>query len=78
MPQVQTTLAELIRTKTGVEPQENDSLDSLKIDSLAMAELTVEIEKACDVRVGEDVIEVTTFRELCDYIEKRLASPQET
>ncbi len=71
MEQVREKLAELIRVKTGIWPRADDSLASLKIDSLSMAELTVEVEKAFGIRVEEDVLDVETVGELVNYIETR-------
>jgi len=71
MHEVRRKLAELIRGKTGVMPRSSDTFASLKIDSLSMAELTVEVEKAFGIRVEEDVLDVETVAELAEYIETR-------
>ncbi len=68
MHKVQQQLVELIHSKTGIVPELDDTFASLKIDSLGLAELTVEIERAFNIRVGEDVLDVETMRELIAYI----------
>ena len=74
MTNVQETLAQLIRQKTGREPRGDDSLATLEIDSLAMAELTVELEQLFDVQVGEDILDVDTVRQLTEYLDRKIAS----
>lgn len=75
MSQIQTMVLDLIRSKTGVQPHGDDTFDSLKIDSLAMAELTVEIEKTFSIRVDEDIMDVASIQELVAYIEAKTACP---
>jgi acyl carrier protein len=76
--QNETKLLELIHAKTGVLPQMDDTFDVLKIDSLAMAELTSEIEKAFSIRIGEDITHVSTIRELIEYVERKSSSARPT
>ena len=45
-----------------------DSLDLLDLDSLSMAEFSVELERAFGVRVDEQILEVRTVGELSEYI----------
>ncbi len=71
---IESRLLELIHAKTGVLPQIDDTFDALKIDSLGMAELTAEIEKAFDIRIGEDIMGVANIRELIEYVERKTAS----
>ena len=71
MSRIQNELLKLIEAKTGVLPQLDDTLDVMKIDSLAMAELTVEIEKAFGIRIDEDVLEVHNVQGLVNYIERK-------
>jgi len=77
MSDVQETLAELICLKTGRRPNGDDSLETLEIDSLAMAELTLELEQAFDVRVGEDVLDVHTVHDLTEYLVRKIAAGRE-
>ena len=64
-------LIELIEAKTEYRPQLSDTLDAMKIDSLAMAELTVEIEKKFGIRIDDDVLDVGDFEGLVKYIERK-------
>jgi acyl carrier protein len=64
----------LIQRKTGVRPNLEDSFDTLQIDSLGMAELTVEIEKAFGIRIGEDIMDVSDIAGLVAYIQQRVAN----
>ena len=76
MSEIQTRVFELIRCKTGIRPRFDDTFDTLKIDSLAMAELTVEIEKTFAIRVDEDIMDVVSIQDLVDYIEAKSACRQ--
>ena len=69
MSQIHSELTKLIQAKTSVIPQLNDTLDVMMIDSLAMAELTVDIEKTFDIRIDDDVLDVQNFQGLVSYIE---------
>lgn len=74
MSPIQNELCDLIQRKTGVRPNLEDSFDALQIDSLGMAELTVEIEKAFGIRIGEDITDVSDIAGLVAYIEQRIAN----
>ncbi|MHB8969707.1 MAG: acyl carrier protein [Pirellulaceae bacterium] len=71
MRPIQNELSDLILRKTGIRTSPGDSFDALQIDSLGMAELTVEIEKAFGIRVGEDILDVSDIAGLIAYIEER-------
>ncbi len=75
---IQSRLLELIHAKTGVLPQIDDTFDALKIDSLGMAELTAEIEKAFGIRIGEDITQVANIRELVTYVEQKTSRTRPT
>jgi acyl carrier protein len=72
MTSPQMILFQLVEAKTGIRPQLDFSLEMLQLDSLAMAELTCEIEKVFKIRLGDDVIYVTNIEELLAYIKCRL------
>lgn len=57
-----------LREKFGGDPQSDDSLAAAGIDSLGMAEFSLEIEKRFGVRVDEDILNVETVADLTDYI----------
>ena len=66
-------LAELIRGKTGVAAEPGTPLVMLDIDSVVMAELTLEVEQAFGIRVDDEVLEVETIDDLAAYIDSRVA-----
>jgi acyl carrier protein len=57
-----------LREKFGGDPQPDDSLAAAGIDSLGMAEFSLEIEKRFGVKVDEDILNVETVADLTDYI----------
>ncbi|MCU0959550.1 MAG: acyl carrier protein [Pirellulaceae bacterium] len=71
MSPIEDTLFRLIEQKTGVRPAAHLSFAALEIDSLGMAELTCEIEKAFGIRVGDDIADVTNVAELVAYVEAK-------
>jgi len=71
MTSVTSTLLDLVHKKTGTRPQPDDTFAAIQIDSLAMAELTVEIEKTFNIRIGEDVMDCTNLTDLAAYIERK-------
>jgi acyl carrier protein len=60
--------------KFGGEPKLSDSLLLIGVDSVGMAELTLEIEKTFGVRVDDSILDVETVQELADYIRQRQSS----
>jgi len=73
MRDIQDQLADLVQRKTGVRPPPTDSLAELQIDSLALAELTVEIEQTFGIRIGDDVTDVADMAGLARYVADRQA-----
>lgn len=71
MNPIEDTLFGMIEQKTGVRPTAHLSFATLEMDSLGMAELTCEIEKAFGIRVTDDVADVTNVAELLAYIEQK-------
>jgi acyl carrier protein len=68
----------LISKKTGKPVTANDTFDSLQLDSVAMAELSYEVEQLVGVRADEGVLDCETVAELIDYVwelKKRHAPP---
>ncbi len=68
---IEARLFQLIEQKTGVRPTAHLSFATLEIDSLGMAELTCEIEKAFGIRITDDVADVTNVAELLAYVEDK-------
>ena len=44
------------------------------VDSIGMAELTVELEKEFNIQIQDDIVDVETVQELADYIRARCAT----
>jgi len=61
----------LVRAKVGHDVQPSDTLSHLEIDSLATAELSLEIETALAVRVDDGIMDVQTVSELIAYVDER-------
>jgi len=55
----------------GGSPKGNDSLSLIGIDSVAMAELTFELEKRFSIRIDDDILDVDTVDELVSYVVTR-------
>lgn len=70
MDEVQSVIVNAIRAKVGGQPQPDDSLALLDLDSLAMAEVTLEIEQQLKLRLDESVLEARTVSELCERVRR--------
>jgi acyl carrier protein len=55
----------------GGAPRPSDSLAVLGVDSVAMAELTFELEKRFGIQIDDDILDVDTIRELTQYVISR-------
>lgn len=71
MESIEDVLIDKLAEKFGGQPQLNDSLALLGVDSVGMAELTFEIEKQFSIRVDDAVLDVETVQELADYVRAR-------
>lgn len=60
--------------KFGSRPELDDGLAFLGVDSVGMAELTIEIERDFQVKVDDQIVQVDTVKDLADYIRERVAS----
>ena len=49
----------------------DDSLAMIGIDSVAMAELTFELEKRCGTKIDDAILDVETVGQLVDYLHAR-------
>lgn len=76
MDVLEQTLLDQLEEKFGVRPQLSDSLALLGVDSIGMAELTVDIEKQFGIRVDDEVLSVETVQNLVDYIRARQSVAQ--
>lgn len=70
MDDVEATVLDSLHAKVGTRAQLSDDLATLSIDSLAMAELALEIEQKLKIRLDEGVLEQRTVRDLVIYTQK--------
>lgn len=76
MEPIEQKLISKLAEKFGSQPELTDALAYIGVDSVGMAELTVEIEKEFGIRLTDEVFAVETVQELADYIRQRQsASP---
>ena len=66
-----TQIIDYLRKVCGGSPQGNDSLAMIGIDSVAMAELTFELEKRFAIKVDDDILDVDSVDELVHYVVTR-------
>ena len=65
-----------LQEKFGGAPTTTDHLGLMGIDSVGMAELTLELEREFEVKVRDDIVEVHTVQELADYVRQLQAEQQ--
>ena len=70
MDDVETTVLEALKRKVGPRAELTDELARLSVDSLAMAELALEIEQRLKIRLDEGVLEQRTVKDLVHYAQK--------
>jgi acyl carrier protein len=70
MDEVEATILDALHDKVGSRAQLTDDLSKLSIDSLAMAELALEIEQRLKIRLDEGVLEQRTVKDLVRYAQK--------
>jgi acyl carrier protein len=70
MEDVQATVLEALAAKAECRAQITDDLSKLSIDSLAMAELALEIEQRLKIRLDDEVLDQTTVLDLVRYVQK--------
>ena len=64
----QTQIIDYLKKVCGGSPQGNDSLSMIGIDSVAMAELTFELEKRFAIKIDDDILDVDSVDELVQYV----------
>lgn len=67
----QTQIIEHLKKIVGGFPKPDDSLAILGVDSVAMAELTFELEKRFSIQIGDDILDVDTISDLTQYVVSR-------
>ncbi len=70
----QTQIVDYLRKVCGGSPQGKDSLAMIGIDSVAMAELTFELEKRFSIKIDDDILDVDSVDELVQYVVTRKAA----
>lgn len=58
----------IVRTKTPHPVTADSTLDSVGLDSLAMAEIIFEIEAQFKIRADERLLDLRSFREVIKYV----------
>lgn len=71
MDAVDEGILQILRDKFSLEPKLEMSLAALGVDSLGMAELTVDLEKQFGIKVDEDILGVETVGELVQYVRSK-------
>lgn len=71
MDAVDEGILQILRDKFSLEPRLDMSLAALGVDSLGMAELTVDLEKQFGIKVDEDILGVETVGELVQYVHSK-------
>lgn len=71
MESIEDKLLSQLTEKFGTRPDLSDGLAYIGVDSVGMAELTVELEKEYGIVVNDDIVGVDTVQELADYIRSR-------
>jgi len=66
--ETKTQILAYLKKVCGGSPKGNDSLSLIGIDSVAMAELTFELEKRFSIRIDDDILDVDTVDELVSYV----------
>ena len=55
----------------GSKPHLDDSLAMIGIDSVAMAELTFDLEKRFSIKIDDEILDVQTVGQLVQYLHER-------
>jgi acyl carrier protein len=70
MSEIQEKLLQLLERKFRQRPAPDESFAAIGVDSLAMAELVVEIEQMFAVETDDRILEVDTVDELAAYVQQ--------
>ncbi len=76
MNPVETEIVQALREELGRDVHATDSLGSLGVDSLRMAQLATELESRFGFRVDEELLDVATVKELAEYVRSRPSRPE--
>jgi acyl carrier protein len=76
MDRIEEKLLARLAAKFGTDPVLSDGLAYIGVDSVGLAELTVDIEQEFGIRVEDDIVNVETVKELADYIRERCSASE--
>jgi acyl carrier protein len=62
---------EYLTKVVGTQPHLEDSLAMIGIDSVAMAEMTFELEKRFGIKIDDEILDVESVRQLVEYLHSR-------
>lgn len=74
MDAIEERIYTILREKFNAEPERAMLLTALGIDSIGMAELTFDLEKAFSIRVDEEILSIESVGELIEYIRAKQAT----
>lgn len=69
---VQTEILRALRSELGRDVRAGDSLGSLGLDSLRMAQLAGQLENRFGFKADEELLDVDTVEELIEYVRARM------
>jgi acyl carrier protein len=69
--ETQTQVIEYLSKLVGSRPHLDDSLAMIGIDSVAMAEMTFELEKRFSLKIDDEILDVESVRQLVHYLHQR-------
>lgn len=69
MEDVQATVLEALASKVECRAEITDDLAQLSVDSLAMAELALELEQRLKIRLDDGVLDQKTVKDLIAYVQ---------
>ena len=68
MDEVESVILSALAAKTGRQPKLTDDLARLAVDSLAMAEIALEIEQKLQVKLDEGILDQPTIGDLVTHV----------
>ena len=71
MESIEEQLLKNFTDKFGSRPKLSDGLAYIGVDSIGMAELTIEIESQFKIRVDDNIVHTETVQDLADYVRER-------
>lgn len=75
---IEQRLMALIQKRFGKIPELHESFSVLGIDSLAMAEFSLEVEREFDLRLDDSVLDVNSIGEFLEHLKSTLAKKSGT